>query len=103
MEIKRFKLIKHTSIESYTKAEQTDRKIQELLTDANMYRTMSVASIALLIECIYLRVIGLFAPERAALWVLALILMGVLFLESYMKQTRHIVDRVNAIAKGEND
>ena len=93
----RFKLIKHAPIECYVRAEKKDKKIQELLTDANMYRTMSVASIALVIECIYLSIIGLLIPMNATMLIIVLVLMGMLFFASYIKQTRHIVGRVNAI------
>ncbi len=102
--LKKIKLLKYEPIENYIKAEKMDTKIQELLTDSNMYRTMSTACIVLIIGYIAELIVNsliVSVPELLK-WIICLIMLLIVFTMAYIQQTKKIRNRVISVVEKEN-
>ena len=93
---KKIKFVKFAEYEDYIKASKLDPKIEILSEQNNMYRSLCMLSIALILLKIYDLVWGSGSSENAAIIFIFLTGLLVLFLFSYKKQTeKYVVKRVN--------
>ena len=101
---KKWKLIKYTDKHRYIEAVNKDSRIADLLETSNMYRTCAALFLTLSVAKGYaLLAIQFSIPKWITVIMVALILL-VLFSTSFIKQTRHIVSRVDiatGLIKGE--
>ena len=92
---KKIKFIKFAEYEDYIKASKLDPKIEILSEQNNMYRSLCMLSIALILLKIYDLAWGSGLPDNAVVIFIFLIGLLVLFLLSYKKQTeKYVVKRV---------
>lgn len=96
-------IIKKTKIESrdyksYVKAEKIDSKIRTLQRDANMYRSLASMQLIALIS------INLIKPKILNLPFIIFMMAGIaVFLCSYIKQRKFIIDRIDIALKNIED
>lgn len=95
---KKWKIVKYAPYPDYLKAEKEDGKIQELLADNNMYRTLvAMFLVMVLLEIGHLiPVVDDFIHSDAAIIVLVTGLL-LMFVMAYRKQTGYIRKRVERI------
>lgn len=91
--------IKRESHENYINAAKKDEKIEILIQDMNMYRSICTMLIILLI----MKVIKIFGLDqlidKELLIALLFILLIIVFICSYIKQTKYIISRVKIANK----
>ncbi|MDE0089403.1 MAG: hypothetical protein OXU23_27060 [Candidatus Poribacteria bacterium] len=92
--LKWIKFVKFAPYEDYVKASQLDPKIEIFSEQNNMYRSLCMLSIALILLKIYDLAWGSGLPDNAVIIFIFLIGLLVLFLLSYRKQTKYVVKRV---------
>ena len=92
---KKIKFVKFAEYEDYIKASKLDPKIEILSEQNNMYRSLCMLSIALILLKIYDLIWGSQSLDNVAIIFIFLIGLLVLFLFSYKKQTeKYVVKRV---------
>ena len=93
--LKWIKFVKFAPYEDFVKASKLDPKIEIFSEQNNMYRSLCMLSIALILLKIYDLATGSGLPDNAVIIFIFLIGLLVLFLLSYKKQTeKYIVKRV---------
>lgn len=93
---KKLKWIEYATKAEYVAAVEKDARIESLLETSNMYRTCAGLFLTLGIAKGYLLLVGwLSIPRWVTIWLVVNVLF-VLFSASFVKQTKHIVSRVNA-------
>ena len=93
------KWIKYVPKAEYVAAVKKDARIESLLETSNMYRTCAGLFLTLGIVKGYSTLVELLAiPGCVTAW-MVVILLFILFSASFVKQTRHIVSRVDAANK----
>lgn len=91
--------IKKESHEDYIKASKKDEKIEMLMQDMNMYRSICTMLIILLIIKV-VKIFGLYQLIRKDfLIVLLFILLIIIFVCAYIKQTKYVISRVKTANK----
>lgn len=90
----KFKFIKYASYEDYIKANEKDKKISQLLTINNMYRTICSGFILLLLLKIVKALFSKFNIPMGILNSILIITIMLLYLFSYRKQTKYIKKRI---------
>lgn len=91
--------IKKESHEDYIKASKKDEKIEMLMQDMNMYRSICTMLIILLIIKV-VKIFGLYQLIRKDfLIVLLFILLIIIFVYAYIKQTKYVISRVKTANK----
>ena len=89
------KFVKFATYEDYVKASKLDPKIEIFSEQNNMYRSLCILSIALILLKIYDLIWGSQSLDNVAIIFIFLIGLLVLFLFSYKKQTeKYVVKRV---------
>ena len=92
---KKWKLIKYADKRQYVKAVNKDSRIEDLIATSNMYRTCAALFLTLSVAKGYsLLAIRFSIPDWLTVLLVALLLL-LLFSVSFIKQTRHIVSRVD--------
>lgn len=91
------KFIQYASYEAYNKACEEDKKISQFLVANNMYRTFFSGGIVLLVVKIFKEMIEKFNLSIGCINTILIILVMVLYLFSYRKQTSFIFKKVNRI------
>lgn len=100
---KKLKWIKYTPKAEYVAAVKKDARIESLLETSNMYRTCAGLFLTLGIVKVYSTLVGLLAiPKQVTIWLVVIVLF-VLFSSSFVKQTKHIVSRVDTANKSKGD
>lgn len=98
--IKKLKLVSFASYTEYIKAEQKDKRVQELSSINNMYRTYTSVGFCVLLavgfDCFW-RIIKGYAYSKTIVIVLGCIFLCALFAFSYVEQTRYVVKRIGTI------
>ena len=93
--LKWIKFVKFAPYEDYVKASKLDPKIEIFSEQNNMYRSLCILSIALILLKIYDLEWGSGASDNAAIIFISLVGLLVLFLSSYKKQAeKYVVKRV---------
>jgi len=93
---KRFKWITYASKAEYVSATKKDEKIETLLETSNMYRTCSGLFLSLGVVKAYTLIRNILAiSKQTTVWVVMLSLL-LIFSVAYIKQTKHILSRINA-------
>lgn len=91
--------IKKESHENYIKASKKDEKIEILMQDMNMYRSMCTMLIILLIIKV-VKIFGLYQLiHKDFLIVLLFVLLIIIFICAYIKQTKYVISRVKTANK----
>ena len=91
--------IKKESHENYINAAKKDEKIEILMQDMNMYRSICTMLIILLIMKV-LKIFELYQLiDKELLTVLVFFLLIIVFICSYIKQTKYIISRVKIANK----
>lgn len=81
----------------YIQASKIDNKIDVLMQDGNMYRSLCTMVLMLLIIQLF-KLLNLFLPINKNLIItVLLILLLVLFIGAYIKQNRYIIKRVKCV------
>lgn len=88
------KFIKYATYEDYIKANEKDKKISQLLTINNMYRTICSGFILLFILKIVKVLFSKFNISMGILNTILVINIMLLYLFSYRKQTKYIKRRI---------
>ncbi len=94
--VKKIGLVKYVPKEQYIKAELKDKKIYELLTDSNMFRTMSAACIILLLGYFTEWILNRLQISSLARWIIGVTILFVIFIAAFILQTKKICSRVTA-------
>lgn len=90
------KIIAYAKKKEYVEATKRDKLIEELLETSNMYRTLAGMILTLGICRIYVIVANYFIISHlVTIWVV-LIVLFILFVTAFRKQTKHILSRVEA-------
>ena len=92
--LKWIKFVKFAPYENYVEASKLDPKIEIFSEQNNMYRSLCLLSIALILLKIYDLEWGSGSSDNAAIIFIILVGLLVLFLFSYRKQTKYVVKRV---------
>ena len=93
--LKKIKFVEFTDYEDFVKASKLDPKIEIFSEQNNMYRSLCILSIALILLKIYDLEWGSGASDNAAIIFISLVGLLVLFLSSYKKQAeKYVVKRV---------
>ncbi|MDE0636712.1 MAG: hypothetical protein OXI43_12815 [Candidatus Poribacteria bacterium] len=92
--LKWIKFVKFAPYEDFVKASKLDPKIEIFSEQNNMYRSLCMLSIALILLKKYDLEWGWGSSENAAIIFIILVGFLVLFLLSYRKQTKYVVKRV---------
>lgn len=87
--------IKYASYEDYNKAREKNKNITRLLVVNNMYRTICSGGIILLVANIFKKIIEKFSLSMNFINTILIVLVILLYLFSYKKQTKFIFQRVN--------
>lgn len=87
--------IKYASYEDYNKAREKNKNITRLLVVNNMYRTICSGGIILLVANILKKIIEKFSLSMNFINTILIVLVILLYLFSYKKQTKFIFQRVN--------
>lgn len=91
--------IKKESHENYIKATRKDEKIEILMQDINMYRSICTMLIILLIIKVA-KMFGLYQLiDKDFLIVLLFIILIIIFICAYIKQTKYVISRVKTANK----
>lgn len=91
--------IKKESHKNYIKAAKKDEKIEILMQDMNMYRSICTMLIILLIMKV-VNIFGLYQLiDKELLIVLLFILLIIILIYAYIKQTKYIISRVQTANK----
>lgn len=102
--LRKLKFVKFTSYEDYIKASKLDPKIEVFSEQNDMYRSLCMLSMVLILLKIYDVVWGSRSLDNVGLIFLFLIGLLVLFLFSYRKQThKYIVKRVKIALENEKE
>ena len=80
----------------YLKASKTDSKIESLLQERNMYRTLCSMLIVLILFKVLYDLIILFNIDKKIVMYLLYIALIFLFIKSYDKQNKYLVNRIKA-------
>ena len=88
------KFIKYAPYEDYIKANEKDKKISQLLTVNNMYRTICSGFILLIILRIIKELFNKWNLSMGILNTILMITIMLLYLFSYRKQTKYIEKRI---------
>lgn len=88
------KFIKYALYEDYIKANEKDKKIGQLLTINNMYRTICSGFILLIILRIIKELFNKWNLSMGILNTILIITIMLLYLFSYRKQTKYIEKRI---------
>lgn len=99
---KSWRIVKYAPYPDFLKAEQKDSKINTLLEENNMYRTLVTMFIIVLLlyGCSLIPVVNTFMHTKWATLVL-LVLLLVLYALAYRKQTSYIKKRVEKAVKND--
>lgn len=99
---KSWRIVKYAPYPDFLKAEQKDSKINTLLEENNMYRTLVTMFIIVLLlyGCSLIPVVNTFMHTKWATLVL-LVLLLVLYALAYRKQTSYIKKRVENAVKND--
>ena len=104
--LKRIKWVQFSPYSEYVKAEQKDFRVREMTTINNMYRTYASVALCFLFTevCSQIWTItqGMNWKGLVARYVLGIVLL-VLFIISYFKQTKYVYDRVDTINKANKE
>ncbi|GHT02401.1 hypothetical protein AGMMS49525_05830 [Bacteroidia bacterium] len=92
--LKKVKFIKYSKKEDFIVAQKQDKKIDILLENTNMYRTLCAMGLLLLLLKLYEFCSIKFQICDTVTHILLGVLICILFLFSHKKQTKHIVERV---------
>ena len=93
--LKKIKFVEFANYEDFVKASKLDPKIEIFSEQNNMYRSLCMLSIALILLKIYDLEWGSGASDNAAIIFISLVGLLVLFLSSYKKQAeKYVVKRV---------
>ncbi len=97
---KKWKIVNYAPYEDFLKAEPKDEKIGILLEDNNLYRTLVTLFIVVLLlyVCSLFPIINAFMHTKWAILVL-LVLLLLLYVLAYRKQTSYIRERVEKVNK----
>lgn len=87
----------------YYKAEKEDEKLKELLRDSNMYRTMMMVCLAVILACALSFVYVQFPDMRNILKLVSIVILFIIFAFSFIKQTEHIKSRINKDKENEEE
>ena len=88
-----------TPYSEFIAACENDKKIEVLLEIANMYRTL-LALFVMLLLCALIAYIDRIFPEASGYWLSASsVALFLLFLLSYRKQVKYLVERTDAANK----
>jgi len=99
--LKKIKFVSFSKYSDFINASTKDEKIELLSENNNMYRTL--ISLILMISVLYcFHILENYFPIIIKLrWIFLVLFLLTLFLLSYRKQTKYIVDRVNHINEKE--
>ena len=92
--LKWIKFVKFAPYEDYVEASKLDPKIEIFSEQNNMYRSLCMLSIALILLKIYDLVWSSGSLDNVAIIFIILVGFLILFLFSYRKQTKYVVKRV---------
>lgn len=90
----KFRFIHYAPYSDYIKASERDKKINKLLTGNNLYRSICLGSILLLVLKIAKEFVTKYNIPQYITSTILIIIVGLLYLFSYKKQTKYIADRV---------
>ena len=96
----KLRIVKYAPKAEYITATKKDKLIETLLETNNLYRTCAGMALMLLICKLYSCVAQFLLIPVTITWWVIIVLLLVLFIVSYRKQTKHIVSRV--VAANEN-
>lgn len=89
-----FRLVKFAPYDKFVAASKMDSKIDVLQEVANMYRTLFTVSVIMLVSLYFMSKVN---GENYVLSQIACSLFALLFMISYTKQIRYIVNRVKIV------
>ena len=92
--LKWIRFVKFAPYEDYVKASKLDPKVEVFSEQNNMYRSLCMLSIALMLLKIYDLVWNSGSSDNAPIIFIILVGLLVLFLLSYRKQTKYVVKRI---------
>ncbi len=98
---KKAKLVKYADYGDYIKASKKDEKIDVLSETNNMYRTILAALLIVMIAKIGIKILPEVVLDYSSFAVI--VILGVLFLVSYRKQTDYIAKRVRKTLEMEDE
>jgi len=93
---KKTRLVTYAPKEEYVAATQKDNLIGTLLEACNLYRTCAGLCLALILSKIYYHIKIHFIISSDVSWWILIIILLILFVFSYSKQSNHIYSRVKA-------
>ena len=96
---KKLKWINYAPKSEYVAAVKKDSRIESLLETSNMYRTCASLFLTLGFVKVYSVLVALLAIPKWVTILLVVIVLFILFSASFVKQTKHIVSRVDAANK----
>lgn len=88
------KFIKYVSYADYLKAVEKDKRIIQLISFNNMYRTICSGCVLLIIFKIAKELLNLWNVSTEVSYIILIILVMVLYLFSYRKNTKYIKTRI---------
>ena len=94
--LRRFKFLKFADYEDFIKASKKDEKIELLSEQNNMYRTICSTFILLLLLKIYEIIETQYQVLQNWNSIILIVLLLVMFLLSYRKQTKYVKKRIDA-------
>lgn len=89
------KFIQYAPYEAYNKACEKDKKISQFLVANNMYRTICAGTMLLLLIKGFKELIEILGISISLINIFLIILVMLLYLFSYRKQTKIILERVD--------
>lgn len=91
------RIVKYSQKADYAMATKEDSLIEALLEVSNMYRTCAGVCLIIVIVKAYTTFLGELIPASISRWITIMVLL-ILFVASYCKQTQHITKRVEIAA-----
>ncbi|MEG0836038.1 MAG: hypothetical protein RR063_11030 [Anaerovoracaceae bacterium] len=100
---KKIKIITYSSKQDYVEATKKDKLIEVLLETSNLYRTCAGMILTVGICRIYTFVSKQFnIPHEITVWMIIVVLL-ILFVTAFCKQTKHISSRVEVANKSQEE
>lgn len=97
--LKKFSFVQFSTYEDFVTASAEDEKLEVLSEANNMYRTLCSLFLLILGTILYAYLEAFFPTLHRIGRVLVIVILFVMFLAAYRKQTKYITDRIKAVLK----
>jgi hypothetical protein len=101
--LKVISFVRYADYKDFVAAEKKDQKLQLLLEINNTYRTLCSSFILILLLKLYIEVEGKYPVLKAWDVTIGMILLAIMFLFSYRKQTSYVKKRVREVLAADQE